>query len=182
MRFIKAVHRLRTILKKDKTNAMIIMGLDPGYAIVGYGIISYEGNRFKALDFGAITTEKDTDFSERLKQIYDGTNYLLKKWKPCAMSVEKLFFNTNTTTGIGVAEARGVCLLSAYENGAKLFEYTPLQVKQSVTGYGRADKKQVQEMTRMLLNLDAVPKPDDTADALAVAICHAHSSNSYFGI
>lgn len=161
---------------------MIIMGLDPGYAIVGYGIISYEGNHFRTLDFGAITTEKDTDFSERLKQIYDGVNYLLQKWKPCAMSVEKLFFNTNTTTAIGVAEARGVCLLSAYENGAKLFEYTPLQVKQSVTGYGRADKKQVQEMTRMLLNLDSVPKPDDTADALAVAICHAHCSNSYYGI
>ncbi|MGN0556473.1 MAG: crossover junction endodeoxyribonuclease RuvC [Acutalibacteraceae bacterium] len=157
---------------------MIIMGLDPGYAIVGYGIVSYEANRFKALDFGAVTTDKDTDFSERLKQIYDGVTYLLQKWKPCAMSVEKLFFNTNTTTAIGVAQARGVCLLSAYENKAELFEYTPLQVKQAVTGYGRADKRQMQEMTRMLLGLDSVPKPDDTADALAMAICHAHSAGS----
>lgn len=157
---------------------MIIMGLDPGYAIVGYGIVSYQGNRFQALDFGAITTDKDTDFSERLKQIYDGVNYLMEKWKPCAMSVEKLFFNTNTTTAIGVAEARGVCLLSAFEHGARLYEYTPLQVKQAVTGYGRADKKQMQEMTRLILNLDSVPKPDDTADALAMAICHAHSSGS----
>ena len=160
---------------------MIIMGLDPGYAIVGYGIVAYEGNKFKTLDFGAITTDKDTDFSERLKQIYDGVNYLMKKWKPCAMSVEKLFFNTNTTTAIGVAEARGVCLLSAFENNATLYEYTPLQVKQSVTGYGRADKKQVQEMTKMLLGLDSVPKPDDTANALAMAICHAHSSGSLTG-
>ena len=157
---------------------MIIMGLDPGYAIVGYGIVSYQANRFNALDFGAITTDKNTDFSERLKQIYDGVNYLMEKWKPCAMSVEKLFFNTNTTTAIGVAEARGVCLLSAFEHGARLYEYTPLQVKQSVTGYGRADKKQVQEMTRLILNLDSVPKPDDTADALAMAICHAHCSGS----
>lgn len=157
---------------------MIIMGLDPGYAIVGYGIVSYQANRFKALDFGAITTDKDTDFSERLKQIYDGVNYLMEKWKPCAMSVEKLFFNTNTTTAIGVAEARGVCLLSAFEHDARLYEYTPLQVKQAVTGYGRADKKQMQEMTRLILNLDSVPKPDDTADALAMAICHAHSSGS----
>lgn len=157
---------------------MIIMGLDPGYAIVGFGIVAYEGNRFKVLDYGAITTDKDDDFSHRLKEVYDGVTYLLQKWKPCAMSVEKLFFNTNTTTAIGVAEARGVCLLSAFENNAELFEYTPLQVKQSVTGYGRADKKQVQEMTRVLLGLDSVPKPDDTADALAIAICHAHSSGS----
>lgn len=157
---------------------MIIMGLDPGYAIVGFGIVAYEGNKFRVLDYGAITTDKDDDFSHRLKEIYDGVDYLLKKWKPCAMSVEKLFFNTNTTTAIGVAQARGVCLLAAYENNAQLFEYTPLQVKQSVTGYGRADKKQMQEMTRLLLNLDECPKPDDTADALAMAICHAHCSGS----
>lgn len=157
---------------------MIILGLDPGYAIVGYGVISYQANRFKVLDFGAITTDKDTPFLTRLKQIYDGMNYILDKWKPGSMAVEQLFFNTNSTTAIGVAEARGCCLLAAVQAQVEVVEYTPLQVKQAVTGYGRAEKRQIMEMTRMLLGLDHIPKPDDAADALAVAVCHAHSAGS----
>jgi crossover junction endodeoxyribonuclease RuvC len=157
---------------------VIVMGLDPGYAIVGYGVVNYSGNQFKVLDFGAITTDKDTAFLTRLEQIYDGMNYLLEKWKPQYMSVEKLFFNTNTTTAIQVAEARGCCLLAAAQKKVEVAEYTPIQVKQSVTGYGRAEKMQVMEMTRMLLGLDHIPRPDDAADALAMAICHAHTAGS----
>ncbi len=160
---------------------MVIFGLDPGYAIVGYGIVLYQGNQFKVLEYGGITTDKDTPFPERLKQIYDGVCYLIEKYKPAAMSVEQLFFNTNSTTAIGVAEARGCCLLAAQQHSMQIAEYTPLQVKQSVTGYGKAVKSQVMEMTRMLLHLDSIPKPDDAADALAVAICHAHASGSLAG-
>ena len=157
---------------------MIIFGLDPGYAIVGYGIIEYKANKFRVLDYGAITTSKEDDLNDRLLQIYDQLCGLMDAYKPNALSIEKLFFNTNATTAIGVAEARGVCLLAAKQRGLDIAEYTPLQVKQAVTGYGKAVKQQVQEMTRMLLNLQKVPKPDDTADALAVAICHAHSAGS----
>lgn len=157
---------------------MIILGIDPGYAIVGYGIIKYEKNRFTVLDYGAITTSADMEFTSRLISIYDDLSYLFNKYKPDAMAIEKLFFNTNKKTAVDVAQARGVILLAAKKNGAECFEYTPLQVKQSVVGYGRAEKKQVQEMTKQLLGLSAVPKPDDTADALAMAICHAHSSGS----
>ena len=159
---------------------MIILGIDPGYAIVGYGIIRYENNRFTILDFGAITTPAGMAFEERLKCIYEDLCYLFDKYKPDAMAIEKLFFNTNKKTAVDVAQARGVILLAAKMNGAECFEYTPLQVKQSVVGYGRAEKKQVQEMTRQILNLSAVPKPDDTADALAMAICHAHCSGSVY--
>lgn len=159
---------------------MIILGIDPGYAIVGFGIIKYEKGRMSVLDFGAITTPADMEFTERLKCIYEDLSYLFDKYKPDAMAVEKLFFNTNQKTAIDVAQARGVILLAAKMNGTECFEYTPLQVKQSVVGYGRAEKKQVQEMTRQLLGLSAVPKPDDTADALAMAICHAHCSGSHY--
>ncbi len=159
---------------------MIILGIDPGYAIVGFGIIKYEAGRLSVLDFGAITTPAGMEFSERLKCIYEDLSYLFDKYKPDAMAVEKLFFNTNKKTAVDVAQARGVILLAAKMNGADCFEYTPLQVKQSVVGYGRAEKKQVQEMTRQLLGLSAVPKPDDTADALAMAICHAHCSGSHY--
>ena len=159
---------------------MIILGIDPGYAIVGFGIIKYDGGRLTVLDFGAITTPAGMEFTERLKCIYDDLSYLLDKYKPDAMAVEKLFFNTNQKTAIDVAQARGVILLAATNHGTECFEYTPLQVKQSVVGYGRAEKKQVQEMTRQLLGLSAVPKPDDTADALAMAICHAHCSGSAY--
>ncbi len=159
---------------------MIILGIDPGYAIVGYGILRYENNRFSVLDFGAITTSAGTEFTDRLKSIYEDLSYLFQKYRPDALAIEKLFFNTNKKTAVDVAQARGVILLAAKMHGAECFEYTPLQVKQSVVGYGRAEKKQVQEMTKQLLGLSAVPKPDDTADALAMAICHAHSSGSLY--
>lgn len=160
---------------------MIILGIDPGYAIVGYGVIQYEGNRFKVLDYGAITTQAGTPFVERLNTIYNDLNMLFTKYKPEAMAIEKLFYNTNAKTVIDVAQARGVTVLAAHQNGAEIFEYTPLQVKQSVVGYGRAEKKQVQEMIKLILGLQKVPKPDDTADALAMAVCHAHASGSLIG-
>ena len=157
---------------------MIILGIDPGYAIVGYGVLRFEKKRFSVIDFGAVTTPAGMDFPDRLKEIYDDVSFIFQKYKPEALAIEKLFFNTNKTTAVDVAQARGVILLAARENGAQVFEYTPLQVKQSVAGYGRAEKKQGQEMTRSILGLSAVPKPDDTADALAMAICHAHCSGS----
>lgn len=157
---------------------MIILGIDPGYAIVGFGVVKYANPRYETLDYGAVTTMAKTDFSLRLGIIYDGISEILEKWKPDAVSIEKLFFNSNTKTAIDVAQARGVILLAAVKCGVPVFEYTPLQVKQAVVGYGRAEKRQVMEMTRMLLGLSKVPKPDDTADALAMAVCHAHCSGS----
>lgn len=161
---------------------LIILGIDPGYAIVGYGVIEYLNNHFKIVEYGAITTEAHTEFPQRLLHIYTELQEIIKRNKPEAMAIEKLFFNTNAKTAIDVAQARGVILLGAKESGLGIFEYTPLQVKQSVVGYGRAEKKQVQEMTRIMLGLEKVPKPDDTADALAMAICHAHSSCSSLGM
>lgn len=159
---------------------MVILGIDPGYAIVGYGFIQYEKNKYQVLNFGAITTPADMAFSQRLKEIYQDLSFLCQKYHPEVMSIEKLFFNTNKKTAVDVAQARGVILLAAKMNDVEIREYTPLQVKQSVVGYGRAEKKQVQEMTKQLLGLSAVPKPDDTADALALALCHAHASGSAF--
>ena len=160
---------------------MTIIGIDPGYAIIGYGIIDHENNHFKVIDFGAITTEAHTDFNDRLFQIYTELSILLMRHRPDVMAIEKLYFNTNQKTAIPVAEARGVILLAARQNNIPVYEYTPLQVKQSVVGYGRAEKQQVQEMIKILLNLDKVPKPDDTADALAMAVCHAHTNGSVLG-
>ena len=157
---------------------MRILGIDPGYAIVGYGVLDYRSNHFGIVDFGAITTPAGMDFGRRLEIIYDEMQVLIEKTKPEAMAIEKLFYNTNAKTVIDVGQARGVLLLAAQKNHLPVDEYTPLQVKQSVVGYGRAEKKQVQEMTRLMLHLDKVPKPDDTADALAMAICHAHTSGS----
>lgn len=157
---------------------MVILGIDPGYAIVGYGLIEYIGNRFRVFDYGSIQTKAGMPTNERLKIIYDSMTEIIAKHKPDAMAVEELFFNTNSKTAIVVAEARGIILLSAIQAGLEIGEYTPLQVKQAVTGYGRADKNQVQQMTKAMLGLDKVPKPDDTADALAIAICHAHSAGS----
>ncbi len=156
---------------------MIILGIDPGYATIGYGIIKYENNRFETINYGAIITQSGISFPKRLEQIYDSLVAIINKYRPDAMAVEELFFNTNVKTGIAVGHARGVILLAAQKSGVSQYEYTPLQVKQAVVGYGRAEKRQVMEMTRILLNLSKVPKPDDTADALAIAICHAHSSN-----
>lgn len=160
---------------------MIILGIDPGYAIVGYGVVRFESGRFVTLDYGAVTTEACEEFTCRLTEIYDGVAAVLTKWKPAAVAVEELFFNTNTTTAIGVAQARGVILLAAAKAGVPVYEYTPLQVKQAVVGYGRAEKKQVMELTRLILHLQKMPRPDDTADALAIAVCHAHSAGSRLG-
>ena len=156
---------------------MIILGIDPGYAIVGWGVLEYQGNRFRVIDYGAITTEASMDMYDRFKAIHDELNRIIELHKPDAMAIEELFFNSNRTTAINVAQARGVLILSALNHRVPVFEYTPLQVKQAVAGYGRAEKQQVQQMTKVLLNLNQVPKPDDTADALAIAICHGHSYN-----
>lgn len=157
---------------------MRIIGIDPGYAIVGFGVLDYDGRRFSVVNFGAITTSSDAPFIDRLKTIHDDMREVLNLYKPEALSIEKLFFNTNHTTGIDVAQARGVILLSAAECSVPVYEYTPLQVKSSVVGYGRAEKRQVQEMVRSILNLREVPKPDDTADALALAVTHGHYASS----
>ena len=156
---------------------MIILGIDPGIAIVGYGVVQYTGNKFKTIDYGAITTKAHTKIDFRLNDVYDGVCELIHKYKPDAVSIEELFFNTNVKTAITVAHARGVIVLAAAKCGVETFEYTPLQVKQAVAGYGRADKNQVQQMVKLLLGLSEVPKPDDTADAVAIAICHGHSFN-----
>lgn len=157
---------------------MVILGIDPGYAIVGFGIIRCEQGRYIPLEYGAILTDADQDFPGRLAVIHRNMTHLFEKWHPDALSIEKLYFNSNKTTAIGVAEARGVILLSAAEHEVPVYEYTPLQVKTAVTGYGRAEKPQVMEMTRRLLHLRQVPRPDDTADALAIAICHAHAAGT----
>lgn len=157
---------------------MRILGIDPGYAIVGCGIIDYDRRGFETLEYGAITTPAGMPFGNRLAEIYHQTGQLLRQFHPEAMAVEKLYFNTNTTTAIDVAQARGVILLAACEAGVPVYEYTPLQVKQAVVGYGRAEKRQVIEMTTRLLRLPRPPKPDDVADALAIAICHAHTGPS----
>lgn len=157
---------------------MIILGIDPGYAIVGYGVIDADRGRFRTLEQGAVLTRAGEDFNRRLEKIYDGVRAVLERWKPEAVSIEKLYFQNNQKTAIGVAEARGVILLAAQQARASVFEYTPLQVKLAVTGYGQAKKPQVMEMTRRLLCLKEVPKPDDTADALAMAICHGQAAGS----
>ena len=157
---------------------MVILGIDPGYAIVGWGVIQYSGSRFRTLGYGSIQTPAGLPIVDRLEMIYRGMNEKIEKYKPDGMAVEELFFNTNTTTAIAVAEARGIILLSARLCGVEIGEYTPLQVKQAVVGYGRAEKKQVISMVTSLLGLKEPPKPDDTADALAVAVCHAHSACS----
>ncbi len=157
---------------------MVVLGIDPGYAIVGWGVVEYVGNKFRTIDYGAILTDAKMHFEHRLENIYDELMDIIARFKPDAISVEELFFNSNQKTAIGVACARGVILLAGVKSHVPLYEYTPLQVKQSVVGYGRAEKRQVMEMTRILLHLEKVPKPDDTADALAIAICHAHTNSS----
>ena len=155
-----------------------MFGIDPGYAIVGWGAISFRANSYKALGFGSVETQAHTDFNQRLEYIYDELYAILKRCRPDALAIEKLFFQTNKTTAIKVAQARGVTLLAAQKLRIPIYEYTPLQVKTAVAGYGKAKKPQVMEMTRRLLNLSEVPKPDDTADALAIAICHAQAAGS----
>lgn len=157
---------------------MIILGIDPGLAIVGWGIVDYNGSKFKTIAYGSIQTPAGMRTEKRLAMIYDEITELIATYHPSEMAVEELFFNTNITTGIRVAEARGVILAAAERQGILIQEYTPLQVKQSVVGYGRAVKKQVISMVTLLLGLKEPPKPDDTADALAIAICHAHTGGS----
>jgi crossover junction endodeoxyribonuclease RuvC len=157
---------------------MRILGIDPGIATIGFGALESEKNSHKLINCGVITTPAHTSLSSRLEQIYDDMMQLLDLFKPDAVSIEELFFNTNITTGIAVAHGRGVILLACQQAGVKIYEYTPLQVKQSVVGYGRAEKKQVMDMVRRLCNLKAAPKPDDAADAVALALCHARSTTS----
>jgi len=155
---------------------MIILGIDPGYAIVGVGVIEYSGNKFRTIDYYAITTEAHTPFDQRLKTIYDEVNAVIEKYKPDYMAIEELFFNDNAKTAIAVGQARGVIVLSAVNHNVEVFEYTPLQVKQAVVGYGRAEKMQIQLMVKTILNLKEIPKPDDAADALAIAITHVNNA------
>ena len=157
---------------------MRILGIDPGIATIGFGVIDTEKNRQKLLNCGVITTPAHTSLSSRLAQIYDDMCQLIELFRPDAVSIEELFFTNNITTGIPVAHGRGVILLACEHAGIPIFEYTPMQVKQSVTGYGRAEKRQVMEMVRRICSLSAVPRPDDAADAVALAICHARSSTS----
>ena len=155
---------------------MKILGIDPGYAILGYGIVEMKGNHFTSCDFGAVTTEAKEDMTGRLKHIYNTLMDIISEFGPDAASIEELFFNTNNKTALLVGQARGVAILACANSGVKVYEYTPLQIKQALVGYGRAEKGQVQAMVKTILNLSEAPKPDDTADALAAAICHGHSS------
>lgn len=155
---------------------MRILGIDPGFAITGYSIIDYIGNKFQLNTSGAILTEAKTSFPLRLEKIYEDLVDIIEEYKPEAMSIEELFFNNNVKTAINVAQARGVILMTARIKNVDIFEYTPLQVKQAVTGYGRADKMQVQRMVKMILNEENLPKLDDITDSMAIAICHAHSA------
>jgi crossover junction endodeoxyribonuclease RuvC len=155
-----------------------ILGLDPGIAIVGFGVIEAQRGQFQSLTYGAIRTEAGLPLSERLEIIYNDLTQLLDSLRPEAVAVEELFFNTNITTGISVAHGRGILLLACRQKGVPIYEYTPLQVKQSVVGYGRAEKRQVMEMVRRMLHLTDIPRPDDAADALAIALCHGRAVTS----
>ena len=157
---------------------MRILGIDPGYGITGFGIVDAQRNNFRLLQYGAITTPPGTDFPLRLQMIYNDMTQLLQVAKPDCVAIEELFFGQNVTTGIGVAQARGVILLAIRQAGLEVHSYTPMQVKQSVVGYGNATKPQVQDMTRRLLRLDTMPKPDDAADAIGIALCHGRSATS----
>lgn len=157
---------------------MRILGIDPGYGITGFGIIEAERGNCQLVRCGAITTPAGADFSARLEMIYEDMKKLLQMAKPEAVAIEELFFGQNVTTGIGVAQSRGVILLAIRQAGLPVFSYKPVQVKQAVVGYGNATKHQVQDMTKRLLRLEKMPKPDDAADAIAIALCHARTSTS----
>ena len=157
---------------------MIILGIDPGYATTGFGVVESGRGLLRLVNYGTITTPAGLAFPKRLKMLYDDMNELLGAVRPDAVAVEELFWGHNVTTGIGVSHGRGVILLAICKSGAPLFEYTPNQVKQAVVGYGGADKHQVMEMTRRILKMEKVARPDDAADAIAIALCHARSSTS----
>ena len=154
---------------------MRILGIDPGIAIVGYGVVDKEGNRYKTIAYDAVTTKAHTPLEDRLEKVYNGVCEIIKEYKPDAMSIEELFFNNNARTALTVGQARGVIILAAVQNHIPVYEYTPLQVKQALTGYGRASKTQIQQMMKSMLGLTEIPKPDDVADALAIAVCHGNS-------
>ncbi|MCD8199109.1 MAG: crossover junction endodeoxyribonuclease RuvC [Phascolarctobacterium sp.] len=157
---------------------LLVLGIDPGTAICGYGLVDVTGNRLKALHYGAVVTEKDMAAALRLKKIYDALTSVIEEYKPDIMSIEQLFFNRNVTTAIAVGQARGVAMLTAANKGIPVLEFTPIQIKQAVTGTGSADKEQVTFMVQRLLNIREKPRPDDVADALAIAICGAHTAST----
>ena len=157
---------------------MLVLGIDPGYAIVGFGLVRSNGQKQSLTACGAINTPAGLRLSARLLQIATDLEDLIRQFNPDVLAIEELFFNNNVTTGIGVAQARGVIIMTAEKLGIPIYEYNPSQVKQAVVGYGKADKKQVMDMTKRLLGLSSVPKPDDAADAVAIALCHARSSTS----
>lgn len=161
---------------------MIILGIDPGTAITGYGVVEYRGNSYKAIDYNCFRTGPELPLHLRLKSLYQGLTEIIARYQPEQMAVEELFFNKNARTALAVGHARGIALLAGANYGIPVSEYTPLQVKQAVTGYGKADKQQVQFMVKTLLSLKEIPKPDDVADALAVAVCHAHWGSAPGGI
>ncbi|MFC1517121.1 crossover junction endodeoxyribonuclease RuvC [Candidatus Margulisiibacteriota bacterium] len=163
----------------QKNSEQIVIGIDPGTANMGYSLLLKKGNKLSLLKYGCITTSAKTALPKRLAKINSELKKILKKYKPEVMAIENLFFSKNVKTAISVAQARGVALLSAAQADIETFSYNPQQVKQAVTGYGRADKKQVQEMTKRLLNLSKIPKPDDAADAIAIAYCHLQSARNY---
>ena len=154
---------------------MRILGIDPGYAIMGWAVLDVKGNRFIPVDYGSLMTGPDRTVPYRLAHLHDGLCAIIEKYRPEEAAVEELFFNNNAKTVIHVGEARGVALLACIKGGLTVSEYTPLQIKQALVGYGRADKKQIQFMVKTILNLKEAPKPDDTADAAAAAICHANT-------
>lgn len=157
---------------------MRIIGIDPGTAIVGYGVIDFDGRNYKVESYGCIYTDKDENMEARLEKIYDEMDILIKKYKPDSIAIEELFFFKNNKTVISVGQARGVLILCAKKNRVPVSSYTPLQVKMGITGYGRADKKQVQEMCAKILKLKEIPKPDDAADGLAIAVTHINTMRS----
>ena len=157
---------------------MRILGIDPGYGIIGFGLVDAQRSQFQLLNCGAITTPAGMDFSARLEIIYEDMRKLLEATKPDVVAIEELFFGQNVTTGIGVAQSRGVILLAIRQAGLEVYSYKPMQVKQALVGYGNATKHQMMDMTKRLLHLDALPKPDDAADAIAIALCHGRSSTS----
>lgn len=160
---------------------MIVLGVDPGTAIVGYSVIEFIKNKYNVLDYGCVFTDKDEDMPLRLEQIYDKLEGIIKIWKPQDMAIEELFFFKNQKTVIKVGQARGVITLCGQKNKLDIYSYTPLQVKMGIAGYGRADKKQIQEMVKVILGLEEIPKPDDAADALAIAITHINSNSGFGG-
>lgn len=157
---------------------MIILGIDPGYATTGFGLISSQRGAYTLLQYGTVTTPADLPFPQRLNVLFEDMSRLLEVTKPEAVAVEELFWGHNITTGIGVSHGRGVILLAIERAGVPLFEYTPMQVKQAVVGYGKAEKRQIMDMTRRFLKMDKLPRPDDAADAIAIALCHARSATS----